>query len=68
MKTQPQEKTKGNAPDFVCFGVIDNEKEEGKAYWTRLGVAFKTKVGYNIILSALPVNAKIVLMPPKEDE
>lgn len=41
---------------------------EKKSRWTRVGVAFplKNKEGFQIILEALPVNGKLVMMPPRE--
>lgn len=44
---------------------------EGKqAFWTRVGTAWphKSGEGFNIELSALPVNGRIVLMPPKASQ
>jgi hypothetical protein len=44
---------------------------EGKqAYWTRIGSAWPQArgEGFNIELNALPVNGRIILMPPKADD
>ena len=57
---------KGRSPDFRAFTV----KGEGdEAFWTRIGSAWTNKAGgINVTLDALPVDGKIVLMPPKEEE
>lgn len=42
-----------------------------KSRWTKIGVAFPNKNGdggFNVLLDALPVNGKIVIMPPRERE
>lgn len=43
---------------------------EKKTRWTRVGVLFplKNKDGFQIILEALPVNGKLVAMPPREKD
>ena len=48
-------------------------KERGKgkkSYWTRIGRAWphKSGTGFNLELEALPIDGKIVLMPPKETQ
>lgn len=48
-------------------------KERGKgkkAFWTRIGRAWphKNGTGFNLELEALPVDGKIILMPPKVSE
>lgn len=41
----------------------DNDGDDNKAFWTRVGSAWPNKdgKGFNIVLSALPVNARLVL-------
>ena len=55
-------------PDYRAYTVI---KREGKDdYWLNLGVAFRHEdgEGFNILLQALPTDAKLVLRTYKEDE
>jgi hypothetical protein len=56
------------APAFRAYTVI---KREGKDdYWLNLGVAFPHEdgEGFNLLLQALPTDAKIVLRRYKENE
>ena len=55
-------------PKFVVYAVRD--RDGARAVWTRIGAAFEHKgfEAYNIMLDALPVDRKIVLMPPKEPD
>ena len=58
----------GKAPDFNAFTV---RQEEGKDdFWIKIGAmwAHGNGKGYNLILQALPLDGKIVLLTPKEDE
>lgn len=53
------------------FTVYCVEEREGKKdFWTRIGKAWphKTKSGFNINLSALPINGRIVVMDDAETE
>jgi hypothetical protein len=55
-------------PAFRAYTVI---KREGKDdYWLNLGVAFPHEdgEGFNLLLQALPTDAKIVLRRYKENE
>lgn len=56
-----------NSPAFKVFCV---EGEGDEAYWTRVGSAWghKDGKGYNVVLSALPVNGRLVLREPSEEE
>jgi len=54
-------------PVYEVFAVEDGKQEGDKARWTRIGAAFQNKVGLTVKLNALPVNGKLVLLPPKED-
>ncbi len=42
--------------------------EERNEFWTRIGTAFPhpNGQGFNLMLNALPLNNKLVLLPPKE--
>ena len=57
----------GNRPSHKAF-VVEGEGE--KAFWTRVGSAWPNSdgKGFNITLSALPVNGRIVLREYSDDE
>ena len=54
-------------PDYKVFVVDelpDDAGEDEKPFWTRIGSAWrhaKDGKGYNIVLSALPINGRLVL-------
>jgi hypothetical protein len=56
-------------PDFIAYSVVPG-KDRKKPYWHRLGSAFKQAKGdgYNIQLNSMPIDGRIVLVPPKHDE
>jgi hypothetical protein len=51
-----------------AFSVIKREGQED--YWLPIGAAFEHSdgKGYNVILQALPIDGKLVLRVPKNDE
>ena len=53
-------------PDYRAYTVIKREGKED--YWLNLGIVFKHEdgEGFNILLQALPVDAKLVLRTYKE--
>jgi len=55
-------------PTFYAYAVKQRDKGQ-KDIWTRIGAAFTHKKGdgLTIELDALPVDGKIVLMPPKDE-
>ena len=55
-------------PTHRAYTVIKREGKED--YWLNLGIVFKHKdgEGFNILLQALPADAKIVLRTYKERE
>ena len=58
-----------NAPKLYAYTI--KERGKGKdAIWTRIGVAFahEKSGGFTVELNALPLDGKIVLMPPKAAE
>ena len=57
--------TTNKKPAFEAFTVRDGGK--GKSYFTRVGAAWPTKNGggVTLYLDALPVDGKLILMPPK---
>jgi len=58
-----------NTPKYYVYAVKDRGKDK-KAIWTRIGAAWpQSKAdGLNIELEALPLDGKIVLMPPKSGQ
>ena len=55
-----------NKPAFEAFVV--REAANKKSFFTKIGAAWPTKSGngFNLDLVALPVDGKIILLPPKE--
>ena len=55
-------------PDFNVYTITGEGRQK---YWSKVGAAFAHrdgKKGYNIILSALPLDGKLVLIDYEEDE
>jgi hypothetical protein len=54
-------------PAYIAYAVNGEGKQ---AFWTRIGTAWpQTKgEGFNIDLTAFPVNGRIILMPPKAEQ
>lgn len=61
-ETQPQNKK----PSFIAYIVEEGKNDEN--YWTKVGVAFEHAdgKGFNLNLSAIPVNGKITLRKQKD--
>lgn len=59
-------KQKDNRPHGVF--VVDGEGE--KAFWTKIGAAFphEDAKGFNILLTAMPLNGRLVIREPKPVE
>ena len=57
-------------PTHKVFVVRDNEEKDGDAFWTRVGSAWQHKdgKGFNVVLSALPVNGRLVLRTFTEED
>jgi hypothetical protein len=56
-------------PTFTAFAVT--KRGEGQDdWWTPIGAAFphKDEKGFNVILQSIPLDGKIVLRPPKDDD
>lgn len=55
----------GKKPDLIAYSV---RKTDSGEYWTRIGVAWKhnNTEGFNADFAVLPLNGKIVFLPPKE--
>jgi hypothetical protein len=54
---------------FAVFTVRDSPKKGERGFWTRIGTAFPHQEGegFNVRLDALPVDGKLVILPPKEE-
>lgn len=48
--------------------VLVGKERGGKTYYTKVGVAFRTKAGdgWSVTLDALPTDGKLLLLPPRE--
>lgn len=45
------------------------EGKDKKTFWARVGSAFpRDDGGFNIVLNALPINGKISIFPPQEQQ
>ena len=53
---------------FGVFTVRDSSKKGERGFWLRIGNAFPHQEGegFNIRLDALPLDGKLVILPPKE--
>ena len=58
----------GSYRNMVVYSV--REGKDGKKFWNRVGAAFPHKEGdgFNVVLEALPLDGKLVVMPPRETE
>ena len=54
-----------NKPSFTAY-TVRQRKDGEKAIWTAIGAAWlhKKDAGFNIELEAMPLDGRIVLMPP----
>ena len=59
------EKT-GNSPSYIAYQVSD--RDEKKGFWTRIGVAFAHAdgKGFNIQVTCVPLDGRVVLRLPSE--
>jgi len=55
---------------LAVYAVRPSEKEGQKDFFTRIGTAFRhpSGEGMNVLLDATPINAKLVILPIKEEE
>lgn len=56
-------------PSHIVYNVRES-KHKDESYWDRCGVAFEhgDKEGFNVELSAIPVNGRLTLRMPRERE
>ena len=57
-----------NQPAFRVYSVIPRDGKDD--YWLNIGLAFPHQdgKGFNVMLQALPLNAKLVLREPSEED
>lgn len=62
------EMSENNQPAFRVYSVISREGKDD--YWLNIGLAFPHQdgKGFNVMLQALPLNAKLVLREAAEEE
>lgn len=62
------EKTKTNKPSYIAYAVKDGANDH--SFFTRIGAAFvhADGEGQTILIDVLPLNGKIVLRVPRENE
>jgi len=60
--------TASKKPSLYAYHVRDTGN--GKSFWNRIGAAWsnKDKEGFTIQLDVIPLDGRIVCMPPKKDE
>ncbi|MBD3261677.1 MAG: hypothetical protein GF334_08375 [Candidatus Altiarchaeales archaeon] len=58
---------KGQTPDWRVTTVA-SDPETGKERWTNVGVAFENNQTITVLMDAVPVNGKLVLMRPKQNQ
>ncbi len=65
--TQAQQKP--NGPAFIAYTVIDRGEDQD-GIWRAIGAAWthRNGEGLNVQLEAFPVNGRLVLLPPREQE
>jgi hypothetical protein len=58
-----------NMPTLLAY-TVKNRGKNKKAIWTRIGAALPHNSGpsFSIEIEALPVDGRLVLIPPKSDE
>ncbi len=58
--------TTKNQPALIVYTVSGTDDNP---FWTRIGAAWKnSKGGFQVQLNALPIDGKLVLLPPKKDD
>lgn len=72
MEKENREKEKEMARPYNVFHVNKREGSDGKEYtdWTKCGIAWPHKQGsgFNLELLVFPVDGKLTILPPKEDD
>ena len=55
-------------PAFRAYTVVKREGQDD--FWPAIGAAFmhQDAAGYNVVVQALPIDGKVVLRVPKDDQ
>lgn len=58
-----------NKPDFIAY-TVKQTKEGQRGIWTAIGSVWRhrTGEGFDVVLNAVPLDGRIVCVPPKLDE
>ena len=67
MTTNPETPATDKSPSHIAYQVRDAKE---KAYWTRIGAAWQHKdgKGFNIQVECVPLDGRITLREPSEQE
>ena len=67
---QPRNEQVNHSPVMIAYSVQDGKEKDSKGFWTRIGAAWEHNDGggYNIQLNCFPLDGKIVLRVPLEDD
>lgn len=59
--------SEAKAPDFIAWHVAN---KDDKGFWTRIGAAWfhRDRKGLSLQLEVVPINGRIVLRTPLDDE
>lgn len=62
------DQTQSKQPDYMAYSV--KNYAEGKSSWNRIGAAWANQdgEGFNIVLDSLPVDGRVTLRLPKQEE
>jgi hypothetical protein len=60
--------TSATQPAYRAYTVVKREGQDD--YWLAIGAAFKhgDGDGYNLVLQALPIDGRVILRVPKDDD
>lgn len=63
-------KSESKSPTLYAYTVREPKQEGQKAFWTRIGAYFPhdDNEGGTLVLEALPLDGRVVLRAPKNDE
>jgi hypothetical protein len=68
----PVEPTAPAAPTYLNVFTVEEYESNGKTQkrWTKIGAAFPHKegLGFNIELKAFPVDGRLVVLPPPDND
>lgn len=69
MTKKNEKSTEKKGPALIAFNVKEG-RNGGKGFWTRIGAAWahENGGGFNLQLDMIPLDGKVVLRAPKDDE